>query len=62
MRLSTAMMLGSTTCKMVPADWNSCGLGCAANAVGIPEATPKTENRAKPNSSGRKVAPRPNYR
>jgi hypothetical protein len=35
MKLSTAMMLGSTTCKMVPGDWNSCALGCAGNAVGI---------------------------
>lgn len=37
MRLSEAMMLGSTTCKMVPGDWNSCALGCAGNAVGIEE-------------------------
>lgn len=42
MRLSEAMMLGSVTCKMVPNDWNSCALGCSGNAVGIPEATPKT--------------------
>lgn len=38
MRLSEAMMLGSATCKMVPGDWNSCSLGAAANAVGIPRA------------------------
>lgn len=37
MKLSEAMMLGSTTCKMVPGDWNSCALGCAGNAVGIPQ-------------------------
>lgn len=36
MRLSTAMMLGSVTCKMVPGNWNSCAIGSAANAVGIP--------------------------
>jgi len=36
MKLSEAMMLGSTTCKMLPADINSCALGCAGNAVGIP--------------------------
>ena len=35
MKLSEAMMLGSTTCKMVRGDWNSCALGCAGNAVGI---------------------------
>lgn len=35
MRLSEAIMLGSTTCKMVAGDWNSCALGCAGNAVGI---------------------------
>lgn len=35
MRLSVAMMLGSTTCKMVPGKWSSCALGAAANAVGI---------------------------
>jgi hypothetical protein len=34
-KLSEAMMLGSTTCKMVPGDWNTCALGAAANAVGI---------------------------
>lgn len=36
MRLSEAMMLGSTTCKMVPGDWDSCALGCAGNAIGLP--------------------------
>ncbi len=41
MKLSEAMMLGSVTCKMVPGDWNSCGLGCAGNAVGIPQSERK---------------------
>jgi hypothetical protein len=41
MRLSEAMMLGSTTCKMIPNDWNSCALGAAGNAVGIPQANKK---------------------
>jgi hypothetical protein len=36
MKLSEAMMLGSATCKMYPGNWNSCALGAAANAVGIP--------------------------
>lgn len=36
MKLSEAMMLGSTTCKMIPKDWDSCALGAAANAIGIP--------------------------
>lgn len=40
MHLSTAMMLGSTTCKMEAGNWNSCGIGCAGNAIGIPN----TEN------------------
>jgi len=44
MKLSEAMMLGSATCKMVPADWNSCALGAAANAVGIPCAKDHTED------------------
>lgn len=35
MKLSEAMMLGSTTCKMIPGDINSCALGCAGNAIGI---------------------------
>ena len=35
MRLSEAMMLGSTTCKMEAGDWNSCALGCALNAEGV---------------------------
>lgn len=34
MRLSTAMMLGASTCKMIPGDINSCALGAALNAVG----------------------------
>ena len=36
MKLSDAMMLGSVTCRMEPGNWNSCALGAAANAVGIP--------------------------
>ena len=36
MKLSEAMMLGSVTCKMIPVDINSCALGAAANAIGIP--------------------------
>lgn len=36
MRLSDAMMLGSVTCRMKKANWNSCALGCAGNAIGIP--------------------------
>jgi hypothetical protein len=36
MKLSTAMMLGAATCKMIPADWNSCAFGAAGNAVGVP--------------------------
>jgi len=39
MKLSEAMMLGAATCKMVPGDWNSCALGAAGNAVGIPQST-----------------------
>lgn len=41
MRLSEAMMLGSVTCKLIPADWNSCAFGCAGNAVGIEQASAK---------------------
>jgi len=37
MKLSEAMMLGSTTCKMEAGDINSCALGCAGNAVGVPQ-------------------------
>lgn len=36
MKLSEAMMLGSTTVKMVRFDIRSCALGAAANAIGIP--------------------------
>lgn len=39
MKLSEAMMLGSVTCKMQFGDWNSCGLGAAANALGMPRAS-----------------------
>jgi hypothetical protein len=38
MKLSEAMMLGSVTCKMESANFDSCALGAAANAVGLPEA------------------------
>ena len=34
MKLSEAMMLGSTTCKMIPYDLATCALGAACNAVG----------------------------
>lgn len=37
MRLSEAIMLGSTTVQMVATDWNSCALGAAANAIGLPK-------------------------
>lgn len=36
MRLSDAMMLGSVTCRMERYNWNSCAIGCAGNAIGIP--------------------------
>ena len=36
MKLSEAMMLGSVTCRMERGNWDSCALGAAANAVGIP--------------------------
>lgn len=35
MRLSEAMMLGSTMCKMEEGNWDSCALGSAANAIGL---------------------------
>jgi hypothetical protein len=44
MKLSEAMMLGSTTVKMVRFDITSCALGAAANAVGIPTPA-QCENR-----------------
>lgn len=37
MKLSLAIMLGSTTCKMEPCDWNSCAIGSAGNAIGVPQ-------------------------
>lgn len=37
MKLSEAMMLGSTVMKMEPRNWNSCALGCAGTAIGIPQ-------------------------
>lgn len=36
MKLSTAMMLGSTTCKMKPGKISSCAIGAALNALGEP--------------------------
>lgn len=48
MKLSEAMMLGSVTCKMVIADWNSCALGCAGNAVGIPQMKGSFANECNP--------------
>jgi len=36
MRLSEAIMLGSTTCVLEAGDWNSCALGAACNALGVP--------------------------
>lgn len=36
MKLSIAMMLGRVTCKMKAGDWNTCALGAAGNAVGVP--------------------------
>jgi hypothetical protein len=41
MRLSDAMMLGSTTCKMVAAEINTCALGAALNAMGFPNIDKK---------------------
>lgn len=38
MRLSDAIMLGSTTCKMVPCDIDFCAIGAALNALGIPKS------------------------
>lgn len=35
MKLSEAMMLGSTLCVMKPRDFDTCALGCAASAIGI---------------------------
>jgi hypothetical protein len=35
MKLSEAMMLGSTLVKMRAGDWNNCALGVAAQAAGI---------------------------
>lgn len=40
MKLSTAMMLGSTTCKMLPGNMNSCAFGAALNALGVPQEEP----------------------
>lgn len=35
MRLSEAIMLGSTTCALEPQNWNSCAYGAALNANGV---------------------------
>lgn len=35
MRLSMAMMLGSTTCKMEAGNINTCAMGAALNAMGV---------------------------
>lgn len=40
--MSEAMMLGSTTCKMEAANINSCTLGAAMNALGVPEHSKRT--------------------
>lgn len=37
MKLSMAMMLGSTTCKMRGGNINFCAIGAALNAVGVPQ-------------------------
>jgi len=37
MKLSDAMVLGTTTCKMKAGDINSCAIGAACNAVGMKE-------------------------
>jgi hypothetical protein len=41
MRLSEAMMLGSTMCKLEPCNLNSCAFGSAMNALGIPQTKPE---------------------
>lgn len=38
MRLSTAMALGRNLCSMEAGNWNSCALGVAGTAVGVPQA------------------------
>lgn len=53
MKLSEAIMLGSTTCEMIPHDWNSCALGCAGNAVGIGRATEPVEFQSQLMPDGR---------
>jgi hypothetical protein len=39
MRLSEAIMLGSATCKLSPADINACAFGCALNSMGVPHSS-----------------------
>lgn len=43
MKLSEAIMLGSTTCRLEPMNLNHCALGCAANAMGMPKHEPFTK-------------------
>lgn len=38
MKLSDAMNLGATLCSMEAGNWNSCALGVAGTAVGVPQA------------------------
>lgn len=40
MKLSEAILLGSVMHPLRKGDWNRCILGCAANAVGVPEVIP----------------------
>ena len=37
MKLSEAMMLGAATCRMEAGNWNSCAIGAAGNAMGVPQ-------------------------
>lgn len=38
MRLSDAMLMGRNLCSMEAGNWNSCALGVAGTAVGVPQA------------------------
>lgn len=38
MRLSDAMLMGRNLCSMEAGNWNSCALGVAGTAVGVPRA------------------------
>lgn len=44
MRLSDAMVLGSTLVKMHPGCWETCAIGAAASAVGIPVDDARVES------------------